>query len=104
MNQTPPHEAKNRYLKDKSTDVTDSTLSNYKTTLNVFCDWLIEQGVENLNTLTSDEIQRFKEWRLDEVKTITLKTDMTIDVLDKHYDHAMKGEKMERREDYLVDM
>lgn len=48
MNATPPHEAKNRYLKDKSTDVTDFTVSNYKTTLNGFCDWLTEQGVENM--------------------------------------------------------
>jgi len=78
MNATPPHEAKNRYLKDKSTDVTDSTLSNYETTLNVFCDWLTEEGgVNTLNTLTSDEIQKFKEDRLEQVKTITLKTDMT---------------------------
>uniref|UniRef100_A0A7D5KYP7 Tyrosine-type recombinase/integrase n=2 Tax=Natrinema halophilum TaxID=1699371 RepID=A0A7D5KYP7_9EURY len=77
MNATPPHEAKNRYLKDKSTDVTDSTLANYKTTLNIFCDQLIERGINDLNTLTSDEIQRFKEWRLDCVKPITLKTDMT---------------------------
>ena len=68
----------NRYLKDKSTDVTDSTLSNYQTTLNVFCDWLTDKGgVTNLNELTSDEIQRFKEWRLENVQTITLKTDMT---------------------------
>lgn len=78
MKATPPHEAKNRYLKDKSTDVTDSTLSNYKTTLNLFCDYLQEQaGVKTLNTLSSDEIQQFKEWRLERVKTITLKTDMT---------------------------
>lgn len=78
MNATPPHEAKNRYLKDKSTDVTDSTLSNYEITLNVFCKWLTDEaGVATLNTLTSDEIQQFKEWRLEQVKTITLKTDMT---------------------------
>jgi len=78
MNATPPHEAKNRYLKDKSTDVTDSTISNYQTTLNIFCDWLTENaGVQNLNKLTSDEIQRFKEMRIEEVKTITLKSDMT---------------------------
>ncbi|WP_202593752.1 tyrosine-type recombinase/integrase [Halolamina rubra] len=78
MNAIPPHEAMNRYLKDKSTDVTDSTLSNYQTTLNGFCDWLCDEaGVKTLNTLSSDEIQQFKEWRLERVKTITLKTDMT---------------------------
>jgi hypothetical protein len=73
MNATPPHEAKNRYLKDKSTDVTDSTLSNYETTLNVFCEWLTDEaGVDTLNTLTSDEIHKFKEHRIEQVKTITL--------------------------------
>ena len=45
MNATPPHDAKHRYLKDKSTDVTDSTLANYKTTLNIFCDWLTDQSI-----------------------------------------------------------
>lgn len=32
------------------------------------------------------------------------RVDMTIDVLDKHYDHATKEEKMKRREDYLMDI
>ena len=29
---------------------------------------------------------------------------MTTEVLDKHYDHATKEERMERREDYFVDV
>jgi integrase len=66
-----------RYLKDKSSDVTDSSLSNYETTLRKFVGWLEDEGITNLNTLTSDEIQQFKEWRQEQVKTITLKTDMT---------------------------
>lgn len=46
--------------------------------MNGFCDWLTDEaGAKTLNTLTSDEIQRFKERRLEQVKTITLKTDMT---------------------------
>ncbi|MFB6080504.1 MAG: tyrosine-type recombinase/integrase [Haloferacaceae archaeon] len=77
MNATPPREAMNRYLTDKSSDVTDSTLSNYETTLRKFVSWLEDEGITNLNTLTSDEIQQFKEWRQEQVKTITLKTDMT---------------------------
>jgi hypothetical protein len=35
------------------------------------------RGEVYLNTLTSDDIQQFKEWRQERVKTITLKTDMT---------------------------
>jgi site-specific recombinase XerD len=66
-----------RYLKDKSSDVTDSSLSNYETTLRKFVGWLEDEDITNLNALTSDDIQRFKEWRQERVKTITLKTDMT---------------------------
>lgn len=32
------------------------------------------------------------------------RVDMTTEVLDKHYDQATKEERMERREDYLVDV
>jgi integrase len=67
----------NRYLTDKATDVTDSSLSNYETTLRKFVGWLEGEDITTLNTLTSDDIQRFKEWRQEQVKTITLKTDMT---------------------------
>jgi len=37
---TPPHEAKNRFLNDKKSDVTRKTLKNYRTSLRQFCDWL----------------------------------------------------------------
>ena len=77
MNATPPRDSMNRYLNDKANDVTDSTLSNYETTLRKFVGWLEDEDLTNLNNLTSDDIQQFKEWRQQQVKTITLKTDMT---------------------------
>jgi hypothetical protein len=32
------------------------------------------------------------------------RVDMTTEVLDKHYHHATKEERIEHREDYLVDV
>ncbi|QIB79070.1 site-specific integrase [Haloferax volcanii] len=73
---TPPHEAKNRFLKDKNPGVTEKTLKNYRTCLRQFCDWLDDQRVTNLNDLDSELIQRYKEHRLSKVKVITARQDM----------------------------
>ncbi|WP_058825920.1 site-specific integrase [Haloferax sp. Q22] len=73
---TPPHEAKNRFLKDKEPGVTRKTLKNYRTSLRQFCNWLDEQGVQTLNNLDSELIQRYKEYRLSNVKVITARQDM----------------------------
>ncbi|KTG30573.1 tyrosine-type recombinase/integrase [Haloferax profundi] len=73
---TPPHEAKNRFLKDKEPGVTRKTLKNYRTSLRQFCNWLDEQGVKTLNNLDSELIQRYKEYRLSNVKVITARQDM----------------------------
>lgn len=40
LKQTPPSEAKNRYLTDKRPTVTDKTLYNYDTSLTILCEWL----------------------------------------------------------------
>ena len=68
---TPPHEAKNRFLKDKKPDVTEKTLKNYNICLRQFRDWLDGQGMTNRNDLDSELIQRYKEFRLSTVKVIT---------------------------------
>lgn len=76
LKQTPPEDAKNRYLKDKKPHVSKKTLSNYTTALNMFCKWLHSEGITDLGDLDSDEIQRYKEHRLDNVKPITARNDM----------------------------
>lgn len=73
---TPPHEAKNRFLKDKQPGVTQKTLKNYRTSLRQFCDWLEGEGVTVLTDLDSEVIQRYKEHRLSKVKVITARQDM----------------------------
>ncbi|SEL16741.1 tyrosine-type recombinase/integrase [Haloferax larsenii] len=73
---TPPHEAMNRFLKDKKPGVTHKTLKNYRTTLRQFCDWLDTRNVTNINGLDSEIIQQYKEIRLTQVKVITARLDM----------------------------
>jgi site-specific recombinase XerD len=76
LKQTPPREAKTRFLKEKRPQVTEKTLYNYDTTLTQFCDWLVEQGIEDLRELDSDYVQQFKEYRLSYVANITARNDM----------------------------
>lgn len=76
LKQTPPSEAKNRYLTDKRPSVTDKTLYNYDTTITLFCEWLEAKNVRDLRELNSDHIQQFKEYRLRNVATITARNDM----------------------------
>lgn len=73
---TPPHEAKNRFLKDKQPGVTKKTLKNYRTAIRQFCDWLEGEGITDLTDLDSEVIQRYKEHRLSKVKVITARQDM----------------------------
>jgi integrase len=85
----PLRDLKNRYLKERSVEVGDSTLANYDTTLRIFVDYLEdEHGVTLSTDLDSDLIQRFKEWRLDRVKPITAKYDLiTIRAYIKFCEH-----------------
>lgn len=79
LKSTPPHEAKSRFLKDKKPGVTKKTIKNYRTSLRQFCDWLEGKGILDLNSLDSELIQRYKEYRLSQVKVITARQDiMTI--------------------------
>lgn len=42
----------------------------------MFCKWLHTEGITDLRNLDSDEIQRYKEHRLEKVKPITARNDM----------------------------
>jgi len=76
LKQTPPQDAKKRYLKEKKTHVANKTLYNYTTALDLFTDWLTDNGYDDLRDVDSDVIDQFKEWRLSNVKPITARNDM----------------------------
>lgn len=76
LKQTPPDEAKNRYLKDKESHVSRKTLANYSTALKMFSGWLHDQNITDLRDLDSDYLQQYKEHRLEHVKPITARNDM----------------------------
>jgi integrase len=73
---TPPHDAKQRYLKKKKAHVSDKTIYNYNTALKRFLEFLDERKITNMNDVNSDEIVRFESSRLDDVKPITCRNDM----------------------------
>lgn len=73
---TPPHDAKQRYLKKKEAHVSEKTIYNYDTALKRFLEFLNERGIDNMGDVDSDEIVRFESWRLDDVKAITCRNDM----------------------------
>ncbi|QSG11384.1 XerD/XerC family integrase [Halapricum desulfuricans] len=76
LKQTPPHDAKQRYLKKKRSHVSDKTIYNYDTALKRFLEFLTERGITDMRNVDSDEIVRFESWRLDSVKPITARNDM----------------------------
>jgi len=73
---TPPRDAVKRYLRDRKGEITDKTYYNYSTTLKRFIEWCEETEITDMNDLDSELIDRFKEWRLEDVKPITAKNDM----------------------------
>jgi integrase len=75
---TPPHDAKQRYLKEKATHVTEKTHYNYSTTMRQFSEWLAENGYGDLRNVDSDVVDQYKEYRLTQVKPITARNDMRI--------------------------
>lgn len=77
INPAPLRDLRNRYLKERATEVGQSSIANYGTTLRQFVDFLEEEHGVTLSTdLDSNLIQLFKEYRLEHVKPITAKYDL----------------------------
>lgn len=70
-----PVEAKEMYLDARKQEVSQSTLDGYHYRLKHFIRWCKEvEGIENMNTLSGRDLQRYKTWRRDDgdLKPISL--------------------------------
>ncbi|MHB9285950.1 tyrosine-type recombinase/integrase [Halobacteriales archaeon Cl-PHB] len=73
-----PDEALDLYLRDKRTDLADSSLKAHKYRLQHFVRWCDEEDTTNLNGLSGRDMHRYKLWRRDEgdLNKVTVKTQM----------------------------
>lgn len=71
-----PTEAIAFYKDDRRGEVSEETLQSHGYRLQQFTDWCDDNSIENLNMITGRDIQRFKQYRSEEVKTVTLKSQL----------------------------
>jgi len=69
-------EAIEEYLDDKSIDSEPGTIRSHRHRLMTFAEWGEEHGVRKLSDIQPTHFRRFKKWKYQEVKKITLKTYM----------------------------
>ena len=64
---TTPEEGLELYLRERSTDVADSTLQAHEYRLNHFIRWCDDVAeIENMNTLSGRDLHRYKLWRQED--------------------------------------
>jgi site-specific recombinase XerD len=65
-------EATDRYLKERKANVSDSTLYNHKSSLNVFQEFCDQEGVDDVSDIDSFLISDYRLERLEEVSKTTV--------------------------------
>lgn len=73
-----PQQALDLYLKERRTEVTDSTIKAHEYRLSHFIKWCEQEGIENLNTLTGRQLHEYKLWRREDgdLSKVSVKTQM----------------------------
>lgn len=71
-----PRDAVELYNQDRSRELSDATLQSHGYRLERFVEWCDQEDIDNLNTVTGRDIQRFKIYRQRQVNDVTLKSQM----------------------------
>jgi integrase len=72
-----PEEAVDRYLEERSNDLSDSTLYNYKSNLGLFTDWCSYQSeIEYISDIDQFDVSDFKLHKREDVADTTLYNSM----------------------------
>lgn len=69
---TSPAKAVEWYLKEREPELSEKSLQNQRYRLDRFVEFCEEHDIDELNALTGRDIHRFRVWRSQQVKTVTL--------------------------------
>lgn len=75
-----PAQAVELFLDDRSTELAESTLQNYRYRLGYFVEWCELENLDDLNELTGRHTHRFRLWRREngDLTPLTLKNHMQV--------------------------
>ena len=68
-----PDEAVRLYLRDRQNELADATIDSYRYKLEKFVEWCEAEDVENLNSLSGRDLLRFKQYRAQDLNSVSLK-------------------------------
>lgn len=67
-----PSEAVELYLQHREPDLSEKSIQNHEYRLDKFLRWCEEEGIDNLNHLTGRDLHKYRSWRSQDVKPVTL--------------------------------
>jgi len=73
---TTPAEAVEWYLAERDPELSEKSLQNQQYRLSQFITFCEEHEVDNLNALTGRDLHRFRVWRSEDIKTVTLQGEL----------------------------
>ena len=73
---TAPAEAVEWYLAERDPELTEKSLQNHRYRLSQFLEFCDEHEIDDLNPLTGRDLHRFRVWRNEDIKTVTLRGEL----------------------------
>ena len=71
-----PDTAVELYLTERKSELSKQTLRTHRGRLQTFVGWCEEDGIDNLNDVTGRDTRRYKIWKSESIKNVTLKSYM----------------------------
>ncbi len=71
-----PEEGLEMYKQVRKDELTDSTIRTQDSRLSYFIEWCDEVGITNLNKLTGRDLLRFRTWRSENLRPVSIKANM----------------------------
>jgi len=68
-----PDEAVRLYLRDRQNELADATIDSYRYKLEKVVEWCEADDLENLNSLSGRDLLRFKQYRAQDLNSVSLK-------------------------------